>query len=283
MSYTVDDANSDIAKLQALWSGDMSDYVGAVIAMKNLIDYGNTNDPTSGIDAAAVKLQFSAQDVWIDALVKEPQYAANIEQLRLGHGGPYPVVGLAALDLDDRFKGPPRYYMLKGIADATQASWFSDGDPAGVTGWINFIDPAGDAIAKAIGSDPDPLVRYMALVLLKGSAWPIEWARSVLTGLGGLDDQLAASTWDVRTRSSLTSLSRDVRATALRNQNVALTIPTVGSSCPAGTTPTQTLGGQVACQPAVPGKPWYKRIELWGAAIGGAFAGVKLFEKSRRA
>jgi hypothetical protein len=270
MTYGPNEAQADIATLENFWAGDFSNYVDVVIAMQNLVGNADTDDPFD-TNAAQVKQAFANAEVFIDALIKEPMLdQAQLQDTILNAKLARSWLSNAT---DDLFTGPPRFYMLKGIADATQASWFHAGDPAGITPWIDYVDPAGDAVMHCLASDPDPIVLGMMLGLLKGTAFPAEWAQRILTGLGGLDATIAAAGWDATTRKTLSAASNDLKARARNAANQA----TAGSL-----KAFQTATGQQTQNNAPAPRPWFKRIELWGALFGGVVSGTKIASRFRQ-
>lgn len=270
MTYGPNEAQADIATLENFWTGDLSNYTDVVIAMQNLVGNANTEDPLD-VNAAQVKQIFANAEVFIDALTKEPLIDQTLLQETIVNAKL--ARSWVTNTTSDLFTGPPRFYMLKGIADATQASWFNTGDPAGITPWIDYVDPAGDAVQHCLSSDPNPIVLGMMLGLLKGTAFPAQWAQKILTGLGGLDSAIAAASWDPTTRKTLASASKDLRARALNAANQANA---------ANLSAFQTASGQPVPNVAPGPRPWFKRVEIWGALAAGVVSGTKLASRLRQ-
>lgn len=265
MPYGQPDAYADIATLQNFWStyasNTTTDAVNAVEAMRRLI-YQASFDP-------AIKLIVAASNVFADALSLEPEALADVSYLTDNS----PVTDLR-LFFDT--SSPPRWWMLDGIRTSLEPSFFSlgKGDPAGIAGWISLVDPAGTALAKAISGDPVPEVRLAALQLVKSSALPTAWVRPLLAAIDGLQSFVAASSLSQAYRTSLNTLASEARS------NVQLTANQAAQST---NFKVLTAGGQEIDMGQPPPRalalPWYKRIELWGALVGGVVGGVKLHER----
>lgn len=271
MSYGQADAYADIQTLQSFWNVDYagnsySDFPPAIAAMQRLI-YQASFDPV-------IKLIVASQGIFTDALMLEPA-AIDASQWAIYQTG------------DGAEPHPPRWYLLDGIRKAIEPSFFSfgKGDPTGIAGWISAVDPAGAALAKAIAQDltgPSDQhfgvdVRLAALQLVKSSALPISWVHPLLGAIDAAQTATAASALDQASRTALNVLTSEARSAVQLAANQA-----------AQSTNFQALtgGGQEIQMGDPPPRslalPWYKRIELWGALVGGLFGGVKLFERRSR-
>lgn len=220
------------------------------------------------------KLVYASQGVFTNALTLEPQRESTIAGIIAQHsdGGFF-----SPLFSPDYYKAAPRWYMLTSLKTAIWGGFINLPDPTGLANWVGLLAPAGAAIAHTIASDPEPLVRAAALDLLKSVNWPVQWVQSILGGLGGLDDAIAASSWDQGTRASLSALSKDVRARALTVANAAQS---------ANFTTITTATGEQAQMPAPPVKPWYRNGIVWSSlalgTLGGVMTAVHRSKQNRR-
>lgn len=271
MAYDQPAAYADIATLQNFWStyaaNSSNDAVAAVDAMRRLI-YQASFDP-------AIKLIVAASNVFTDALSLEPEALADVGNFTASTTD----TSIAPLALFFDTTSPPRWWMLDGIRSSLEPSFFSlgKGDPNGIAAWIALVDPAGTALAKAISSDPLPDVRLAALQLVKSTALPISWVRPLLAAIDALQSFVASSSFSQAYRTSLNALASEARAAVQLTANQTAQ----GTNFKA-----LTAGGQEIDMGEPPPRavslPWYKRIELWGALVGGVVGGVKLFERRSR-
>lgn len=271
MSYGQPDAYADIQTLQNFWNvdfanNDYNSFGPAIEAMQRLI-YQASFDP-------AVKLIVASANVFTDALTLEP---AAIDAVQ------WAIYSSS----DSAYPHPPRWYLLDEIRAAIEPSFFSlgKGDPTGIAGWISLVDPAGAALAKTISADltgPGTQhfgvdVRLAALQLVKSSALPISWVRPLLAAIDAAQSATAASALDQASRTALNVLTSEARSAVQLAANQA-----------AQSTNFQALtgGGQEIQMGDPPPRalalPWYKRIELWGALVGGVVGGVKIFERTSK-
>lgn len=272
MGYTQTDAWADIDALNGFWASAYANNTvsmanDAIVIIRNLI-YQAQYDP-------AIKLIVASQGVFVNALALEPEALQNLNEVPTDAvvGGPLPLF------LFDE-TAPPRWWMLKGIREALEPSFFSlgRGDPSGVVGWVVDIDAAGLALARTITNDPVPDVRLAALQLVKSSALPVSWVRPLIAALDAFDDYVVASPLSQEYRSTAAALAKSARANVLtvanqvaQNANFSTFASPGGAQIPVANPPPRTES-----------LPWYKRIELWGALVGGALSGVKLFERRSR-
>lgn len=276
MGYSQADAWNDIATLKSFWQSAYANNTvsmanDAIVIMRNLI-YQAQYDP-------AIKLIVASQSIFTDALGLEAEALQDLNEVPTGAG----QISTEPLFLFDE-TAPPRWWMLKGIREALEPSFFSlgRGDPSGVVAWVVDIDAAGVALARTISNDPVPDVRLAALQLVKSSALPVSWVRPLIAALDAVDDYVAASPLSQDYRATMAAVSKSARANVLTVANAlaqnanfaAFTAP----GAPAGA-PKVPVGPP---PPRTESLPWYKRIELWGALVGGAFSGVKLFERRSR-
>lgn len=254
MSY---DMQAAIDVLSGFWDGSNDvNYEDVVSIMKQVV-YQAALDPTN-------KLIFASQGVFTNALTQELQQEDTITNIIAQHhsGGWF---NLDPFNTQHVYDGPPRWYMLTELKTAIWGGFINLPDPTGLANWVGMLAPAGDAIAKCISQDPEPIVRAAALDLLKSVNWPVTWVQSILGGLGALDDAIAASNWDQSTRTSLSALSKDVRARALVVANAAQT----------ANFQTITLAdGQQVQLTAPPAKPWYKNGAVLSAGALGVLGGI---------
>jgi hypothetical protein len=229
-------------------------YTDVVDAMKSLV-HTATYDTTT-------RLLFSSQGVFMQALSQEVQSESDI-QLNIKEINDRLLYSSQSNDYN---QGGPRYYMLAALKEAILGGYFTTPDPTGLASWIGLIDPAGQAVSKALSSDPEVVVRGALLDLLKSVNWPVAWAQPILTGLGGLDSTIATGGWDQTTRASLSALSKDVRARALTVANAAQSARFSVVTLPDGSQADITIDA--------PGKPWYKSGPVIGAGILGIFGGI---------
>jgi hypothetical protein len=254
MTYSANDAYNDIGLLEGFWQGS-GDYAAAIDAMRRLIYDNAPYDP-------AIKLTIAGSNLFADAL--------SLERNAIDSNAFANFVSMAnPLGQDLGYQHPPRWYLLDGITKAITPGFFSFGQQGNVTDFAAIIDPAGQALASTIQSDPDPQVQLAALQLVKSTALPKSWAGPLTSALNALGVTLQKSALDPTTRGALVAAAADAKANVLTSVNPGQ-----------GTNFVSLVNGQEIELGPQPSRavvlPWYKRIEIWGGLLGGVIGGVEL-------
>jgi len=274
------DAQTAIDLLKSWWAGEDVDasYSDLVDAMNQLV--------SQAAQSPVIKQVFANQGVFAAALAQEAAARQGEIDVHIRYKTDSPVQPAmpATFNLSrpsEKDWYPPRWQMLQAMKKAIWGGFFNLPDTTGVVNWIGLIQPAGDAIAHCIATDPMPVVRGAALDLLKSVTWPIQWVQPLLGALGALDDSIGGSNWDQSTRAALTALSKDVRARVLTvaNQAQGIDFSAIGGQgdftvCKPPLVIATTNAGQETCLPEAPAKPWYRDGRIVGAGILGIFGGI---------
>ncbi len=209
------------------------------------------------------RAEFAQQNVFTQALLVEPVRQDLINDILSN-----PII---ASVLGSDYLHSPRWFLLNGIKNQAMPGFFSLGDPTGVGGWLGSVSASGGAMEYTISADPDPEVRAEAMDMLTKVSYPLEWSTLIKSGLDKLDETLPSSPFDQATRSVLAAQSRNLRARLYTVANIA-----ASANFAKLTKTLQAPGdGSTATMPPPPPRPWYKRLELWAGAVGGAIAGAR--------
>jgi hypothetical protein len=273
------DAQTAIDLLKGWWAGEDvgANYTQLIDAMNQLV--------SQAAQVPALKMIFANQGVFVAALTQETSREQEIDwfmryrTVAYGDTSPASYSESALTRPSEKDWYPPRWQMLTALKKAIFGGFFNLPDPTGLANWAGLIQPAGDAIAHCIGTDPLPVVRGAALDLVKSTTWPAQWIQPLLGALGGLDDAIGTSGWDQGTRAALTALSKDVRARVLivANQAQGIDFSAMGGGDFVVCTPPLVIAttntGQSTCLPPAPSKPWYKNGPVVSAGLLGALLG----------
>jgi len=250
-----------LAKLDAYWTGKQEvTYTQAAEAMKGLA-------ARAAVDPEA-RHAFANMALFERALMHD----ANVNTEKLLWSMYFQSV------LAEKPGRSARQVMLDMIHEtAIGPWWWPEPDPSGVTSWIKSDLVAGPAIVSTLKLDPVADVVAAALRVLRDAAIPASWLELLIStqAFETLDSRLATTRWsrdveeDLATRRALQALSAAARGRVQTDlARLALAVPEAAFLSGDGSTVPTT---------PPPRRPWYKRAELYGAAmmglaIGGAVA-----------